>query len=212
MKTWPVDHVGSGSSLRLFVGIVAAIVALASVGGRADEQVVRWDIINLSPGPAVNAGGVASAKATNAGGTETSTITMTGSGTFEVPEKDEEGDDVTGGGTWTITTGAITTSGSYKVTGVVLWIEAPGTAGFTDNIANGADKRAGLAVLRIMYSDGDSGILVVSCSLGGSPNTIFEGITATKGFTDFWKAQPPSGSPTTANANRTLFHVMNEED
>lgn len=212
MKGWPVSDVGFGSSLRWFVGIVAALVALASVGGHADEQLVRWDIINLSPGPAVNAGGVASAKATNAGGTETSTITMTGSGTFEVPEKDEEGDDVTGGGTWTITTGAITTSGSYKVTGVVLWIEAPGAAGFTDNIANGADKRAGLAVLRIEYSDGELGTLVVSCSLGGTPPTVFEGITATKGFAGYWKAQPPTGSPTTPNGNRTLFHVMNEED
>jgi hypothetical protein len=209
MKKWPVSDVGFGSSLRWFVGIVAALVALASVGGRADEQVVRWDIISLSSG-VVTAGGIASAKATNAGGTETSTITMTGSGTFEVPEKDEEGDDVTGGGTWTITTGAITTSGSYKVTGVVRWTEAPGAAGFTDNIANGADKRAGLAVLRIKYSpDGELGTLVVSCTLGGTPPTVFEGITATKGFAGYWKAQPPTPS---LNANRTLFHVMNEED
>ena len=172
---------------------------------------VRWDIINLVPGPAANAGGVASAKATNAGGTETSTITMTGAGTFEVPEEDEEGNDVTGGGMWMITTGAVGSSGTYKVTGVVSWTEAPGTIAIGDGIGNPADRRAGLAVLRIEYSDGDLGTLVVSCALAGTPPTVFEGITATKGFTGYWKAQVPTGSPTTANANRTLFHVMSEE-
>jgi len=34
-------------SLRLFVGIVAALVTLAGVAGHADEQVVRWDIIRF---------------------------------------------------------------------------------------------------------------------------------------------------------------------
>ena len=139
---------------------------------------------------------------------------VTGSGTFEVPEKDEEGDDVTGGGTWDITTGAVSSHGTYKVTGVVLWFEAPGTfpGAFTDNIGNPADARAGFAVLRIKYSDGERGILVVSCSFVGTPNTVFEGITASKGFTDFWKAQPPTGTPTTPNANRTLFHVVRDDD
>jgi hypothetical protein len=210
MKRQPFKLLGVASSLGLFVGIVAALVVLAGSTGRADEQVVRWDIVRFSAGVG-NAGGEASAKATS--GTnpdlETSTITMTGSGTFEVPEKDEEGDDVTGGGTWriTATTGGVTTmtAGTYKVIGVVLWFEAPGTfpPTLTDNIGNAADARAGLAVLRIKYQDGDRGILVVSCSLVGTPNTVFEGITASKGFTDFWKAQ---------RANFTLFHVMNEED
>jgi len=211
MKTRPGRNVGLASSLGLLLAAVIALIALSGVVGRADEQAIRWDIITLTPGPAVNAGGMASAKATNAAGTETSTITVTGSGTFEVPEGGEK-DDVTGGGMWTISTGAITTFGTYKVTGVVRWTEAPGTAGFLDNIANGADKRAGLAVLRIKYSDGDLGILVVSCTLGGTPPTVFEGITATKGFTDYWKAQAPTGGPTGPNANRTLFHVVHEDE
>lgn len=197
------------------LAVVVALTALLGVAaGAHDEQGVRWDIVNLA-GPAINAGGIASAKATNVNGTaETSTITMTGNGTFEVPEKDEEGDDVTGGGTWIITTGTVTTIGTYKVKGVVRWAEAPGALPVTvgDGIGNRADRRAGLAVLRIKYSDGDWGTLVVSCSLGGTPPTVFEGITATKGFTDYWKAQAPTGGFTTANANRTLFHVMSEED
>jgi hypothetical protein len=144
---------------------------------------------------------------------EISTIKMTGSGTFRIPKKDKDERHVTGGGAYMITTGAIGTLGTYKVTGVVRWVEAPGgPIPLTDNIGNTSDQRAGFAVLRIEYDDGDLGILVVSCSLGGSPNTIFEGITASKGFTDFWKAQPPTGSPATANANRTLFHILNEEE
>lgn len=181
-------------------------------------EAVRWDIILLTPGPAINPGGVASAKATNPLQTvETSTITVTGSGTFEVPEKgrgrerDEGRGHVTGGGTWMTTTGAITATGTYKVTGLVRWTEAPGTLAITDNIGNPADLRAGLAVLRIVYSDGSLGTLTVSCSLGGTPTTVSEGITATKDFTDYWKRQAPSGSPGGANANRTAFHVIHED-
>ena len=210
MRRTPLKKLGLASPRGLLLGAVVVLVAVFGVATGADEQVIRWDIINLVPGPATNAGGVASAKATNSTGSETSTITVTGSGTFEVPEKDEEGDDVTGGGTWMITTGAVTTTGTYKVRGAVRWIEAPGTLGIGDNIGNAADRRAGLAVLRIKYSDGDLGTLVVSCSLVGTPNTVFEGITATKSFTDYWKAQAPTGSPTTANANRTVFHVVHE--
>jgi len=207
MKRQPFKLLGVASSPGLFVGIVAALVVLAGSTGRADAQVVRWDIVKF-PGGVATEGGEASAKATDASAsqTETATITMTGSGTFEMPEKDEEGDDVTGGGTWVITTGGVTTMGTYKVTGVVLWSEAPGTfpSTLTDSIGNAADARAGLAVLRIKYSDGERGILVVSCSfIRIVTPTVFEGITASKGFTDFWKAQRPAF---------TLFHVMNEED
>jgi hypothetical protein len=55
-------------------------------------------------------------------------------------------------------------------------------------------------VLRIAYSDGSDGILVVSCNLPfPAPNPqMFEGITATKGFVDY-KAPVPGGV--------TLFHV-----
>jgi hypothetical protein len=203
MKRWPFKLFGVASSLGLFVGIVAAFVALAGSTARADEQVVRWDIIRVIFSPfSINPNGTASAQATHeiAPDVGTSTITMTGSGTFEVPKKNKEGDDVTGGGTWTITTGGVTTSGTYEVTGVVSWLEGPGTFSFTDNVGNAADARTGLAELRIKYSDGDRGILVVSCS---GTQTMFEGITASKGLTDFWKTQ---------KNNFTFFHLIQKED
>jgi hypothetical protein len=73
-------------------------------------------------------------------------------------------------------------------------------------VGNEKDARAGLAVLRIKYSDGDSGVLVVSCSLNGTPAAVFDGITASKGFVEFWN-QAANG------ANRaTIFHVMHGGD
>ena len=187
--------------------LVAVTVGLPVVHGQAAH--VRWDIINLTPGPTVNPGGQASAM-NNIG----ETITFTGTGTFVDPSgRGGTSSAVTGGGNWTITTASGSSSGTYEVRGLVRFEEAPGVfPGAVDNIGSPADFRSGLAVLRIEYNDGELGILVVSCSLVGSPATIFEGITASKGFTDFWKAQPPSGSPTTANANRTLFHVGSEEE
>ena len=71
-----------------------------------------------------------------------------------------------------------------------------------------ADARAGLAVLRIAYSDGDQGVLVVSCDQPGTPTNlpIFEGITVTKGFVDYWNRVAPESVP--PFGNRTTFHVL----
>jgi hypothetical protein len=186
----------------LLAAVLATTVGLRVVHGQA--QHVRWDIIVLSlPGSTVNAGGQASAK-DNLG----DTITLTGSGTFVAPAGGGgTSNAVTGGGTWTITT---TTGGSsggtYEVRGLVRWEAAPGTfPGTADNI--GTDFTSGLAVLRIQYSDGSHGILVVSCHGLGTPDSVFEGITASKDYVDFWNRVAPSGTPATANANRTSFHL-----
>ena len=99
--------------------------------------------------------------------------------------------------------------GAYWVTGLVRWEEAPGTDPATvDNIGNPSDFRAGLAVLRIQYSDGSNGILVLSCHGAGTPDTVFEGITASKDYVDYWHRQAPTGTPAGPNANRTAFHVQ----
>ncbi len=196
MKAW------RSMRLRLIVLLLGVFALFFPIGSRAsdEDQGVRWDIINVDfVTDTVSAGGVASALAN-----DNSKITLTGSGTFE------RGEDVSGGGTWktfnAATPAAVTGSGTYKVTGFVSFTVAPGDFGAgSDLIGNVADAKAGLAVLRISYSDGSKGVLVVSCHLGGTPSSVFEGITAAKGFTDYWNRVAPAPR---VNANRTLFHVQ----
>ena len=169
----------------------------------AGNHHMRWDIIsvNFATGTA-SAGGVASARAN-----DNSKITLTGSGTFRSNPGNPQ--DVTGGGTWeTLTTaGASTGSGTYEVTGFVRFEVAPGTFPLQhDNIGNSADVRAGLLVVRVAYSDGSEGTLVVSCHLTGTPDAVFEGVTASKGFVDYWNREAPPAPP--GDADRTNFHVI----
>jgi hypothetical protein len=190
------------------VAFLVGLLLAMTFGARlthTQAQRVRWDIIRLStPGATVNPGGVASAM-DNLG----NTLTLTGAGTFVAPAGGGgTSSAVTGGGGWRVTTATGTTNGTYVVTGLVRWEVAPGTFPATaDNIGSAADFRAGLAVLRIEYSDGSHGILVVSCHGAGTPDSVFEGITASKGYVDFWNRVAPVGSPSTPNANRTAFHL-----
>jgi len=163
---------------------------------------MRWDLIsiNFATGT-VSAGGVASARANDG-----SKITLTGSGAYRSNPGNPQ--DVTGGGTWQTfdASGGATGSGSYTVTGLVSFIVAPGAFPLPhDNIGNLADARAGLLVVQIAYSDGSDGTLVVSCHLAGTNNAVFEGVTASKGRTDFWNRAAPAPG---VHGNRTAFHVI----
>jgi hypothetical protein len=189
------------------------VLVVADTGD--DAATIRWDIIHIvtfSPnGNVIAEGGMAWALAQNK-----SMITLTGSGTFTLGDSD----DVTGGGTWQ-TVGPPPDStphrGTYRVTRLVRFDVAPGAqaSNAKDLIGDGtlADNRGGLAILRIAYSDGSKGILVVSCDLpgnpppgpAGSPDTLFEGITASKGFVDYWNRAAPVPK---VDGNRTLFHVL----
>lgn len=182
-----------------FVALLFSMV-LGSSAARAGDVTFRWDIVSINfKAGTVSAGGHASATANDG-----SKITVTGSGTFTSGE-----DDVTGGGTWAITTSSGTTTGTYVVTELLRFVVVSGTAPqLTDRIGRSVDARAGLAVLRVSYSDGADGILVVSCHLVGTPDSVFEGITATKGFVDFWNRQAPAAG---VDANRTVFHVLAED-
>ncbi len=196
------------------IGLAAAIICAAALlvpagaSAGSSSHLYRWDIIHLSGPPPVTTlpGGKASACAASSCA---NMITLTGSGKFRANPGGPQ--DVTGGGTWT-TTGFGAGSGTYKVTGFVGFEVAPGTLPsppFTDGITGvAADARAGLAVLRIAYSDGDPGVLVVSCDLPGTPPNlpIVEGITVSKGFVDYWnRVAPESVAPF---GNRTAFHVL----
>jgi hypothetical protein len=187
----------------LVLPLVFALYAMANGDGDRKETTYRWDIIHVSSfSPlTVNAGGFASALANDG-----SKITVTGNGTFEPRERHE----VTGGGTWTTfapdgTT--VTGHGTYRVQQLVRFDLAPGIlTGAVDNIpgAKGdlTDTRAGLMFVRIAYSDGSKGVLVFSCGLDGSPASIFEGITASKGYTDYWNTLP----------SLTLFHILSQDE
>ena len=198
-------------SLKTVLLIIAlSIMApLAFTGvSQGDETNVRWDIISIDfVAGTVSAGGNASAKANEF--PTPSKITVTGSGTFETSAGS---DDVTGGGSWQTfdPVGNPTASGDYRVTRLVRFDLAPGTfPAASDSIGNPADAHAGLAVLSIRYSDGSRGILVVSCHFNGTPNSVFEGITASKGFVDYWNRVPPAPG---VNANRTAFHFVQGDD
>jgi len=203
-------------------GAAMSLLPALVVADTSDHErtgTIRWDIIHIvtfSPnGNVIDAGGKASASAQN-----NSMITVTGSGTFAVGDSD----DVTGGGTWQTVAPppeSTTNAGTYRVTRLVRFDVAPGAQNSKakDLIGNGtlADNRGGLAILRIAYSDGSKGILVVSCDLpgnpppgpAGSPDSIFEGITASKGFVDYWNHAAPAPG---VDGNRTLFHVVSAND
>ena len=169
---------------------------------------MRWDLVHFD-GTHLSAGGTDSANA--ADGSE---ITLTGAGTFLA--NSDEGDEpaASGGGTWQTfdSTGAASGSGQYRVTGLVAYDEVPGArpaVGAVDEIGNAEDSRAGLLVLRVRYSDGEEGVLTISCHGGGpppaAPNSVFEGITTTKGFVGYVDRGKPAPG---VDANRTAFHVL----
>lgn len=213
---------------RLLMLIACASLALAAflstdtataTSSLTEADHVRWDIIsfNFAPPLTVSPGGHASARANDC-----EKITLTGSGTFVAPAGGSGSSGaVTGGGTWetfsatspctcsSSATGTSTGSGTYEVTGLVRWDRAPFEPGNpaqpTIDLIGGGTGSTGLAVLRIAYSDGDQGILVVSCTgVGATPPNLFEGITASKGYVDYWNREAPVGG---VDANRTLFHV-----
>lgn len=176
---------------------------VSALAGAQATGLLRWDIINVNftTGTA-SAFGHASAFAN-----DDSRIRLTGHGTFRSSPGHPQ--DVTGGGRWTTYAPdhSRTGSGRYKVTSFVTFELAPGTFPLAhDNIGNPADARAGLAVLTISYDDGSKGVLVVSCHIAGTPDNVFEGVTASKGFVDYWNREAPPAPP--GNANRTAFHVI----
>jgi hypothetical protein len=183
-------------------GIVLLLTFVLAVGaaGGSDNAKIRWDIVSIDFATgSVNPGGEASARAE-----DDSRITLTGSGTFRSNPGSSQS--VTGGGTWSTSGPAGTGSGTFTVTGFVDFDVAPGVFPLTtDNIGAKEDIRAGLAVLQIAYSDGSDGILVISCHLSGTPDSVFEGITASKGFVDYWNHEKAVAG---VDANRTAFHVV----
>jgi hypothetical protein len=201
--------------LALLIGLgvtsFAWLAARAEAGGEA--TLMRWDLIHLIKG-VLSSGGFDSAKAADG-----SQITLTGSGTWvSDPDQGERPHQrAKGGGTWKTIDGkgASTGSGSYIVTGVADSEVFPGSNGssaLTDNIGSYLDARGGLLILQVLYSDGERGVLTVSCHGPGThlPATVFEGITATKGIVGY--ADRGENEDPTVDANRTVFHVLHHAE
>jgi hypothetical protein len=188
--------------------LALAVLPFSAAAGGA--QHVSWDIVHVSPlppgsppGVTFDPGGVASAQAPDG-----EWITLTGSGTFVAPAGSNGGSNaVTGGGTWTTSTGG---SGTYEVKELVAWtFAAPqplliGGFPVTDNTGDTTARANGTAVLRIEFSGGQSGVLTVGCHGPGAPAGIFEGIAVTKGYRTYYNVPAPLGN---VDAGRTLFHV-----
>ena len=190
------------------VAFLALAVLPSGASGDSGNAKMRWDIISLDAATVtISEGGHASAFATTSGGTTPSAkITVTGHGTFRSNSGNPQ--DVTGGGTWQTfdAVGNPTGNGTYEVTGLVDFHLAPGflPAAVTDTI--GTDPHSGLVTLRVGYSDGTDGVLIVSCDLPGNLQPdIFEGVTASKGYVDYWQRDPAVAG---VDANRTEFHQL----
>jgi len=182
------------------LGVVAMALALGceSSAPIAAPSTSRADALSASVGAPTAAAHIGweifgSASARAADGLK---IIVTGSGTFVAPASAGGiSSAVTGGGTWETrdASDAVTGSGNYGVTGLVRWERAlaavPSIPGST----------AGLAILRVEYDDGSAGTLTISCRISNAQPGRFEGVTASKGFVDFWNRVT---SP-------NLFHILN---
>jgi hypothetical protein len=174
--------------------------------GQPPGPALRWDTVNVDPqptGPIITAGGQDYARAATA-----ERITWTGTGTFRpgAPRA------VTGGGAFALQgpQGQAVSSGTFRVTELVSWVSAPGTFPATnvDRVGDLADARTGLATLKVAYSDGRQGIIVVSCRQADTPGPVFEGMIGTHGVETYFSHEFAVAAPTFVNANRTVFHVL----
>lgn len=200
--------------IGMLVGLLGGVTfGIKSASAQDNAATYRWDIFQFVDDEpfmepfASGEGGVAYAYAQDG-----TIIMLTGSGTFQTDDPTA----VTGGGTWTTYPEhglRPTGEGTYTVTELISFVEAPGTIPpvIGDTIAERTDARSGLAVMRITYADADgnpagSGVLTVSSRLAvGAPASMFVGVTVTKDYVAYWdRFEPVRG----VNANRANFHLI----
>jgi hypothetical protein len=181
-----------------FLSVVAMGFALACESGApmaapATSRTAEFSASIAAPATAAHIGweifGAASATAA-----DELKIIITGSGTFVATVGGGPSSAVTGGGTWETrdASSAVTGNGDYRVTGLVRWERA------LASVPSIPGSTAGLAVLRVEYDDGSAGTLTISCRITGAQPGRFEGVTASKGFVDFWEPVPFPN----------LFHIL----
>ncbi len=146
----------------LLLGFVIAVCSLLATDGKvraSGDTQFKWVIDTSASALAVDG----------------SSITLTGTGTFAPGDPEE----VTGGGTWAVSSGG---GGTFEVRRLVRFNLAPGSV-------SDPTIHAGLAFLWVAYSDGSRGILAITCQLPGTPANVAEGATASKGFVDYFNLQ-----------------------
>jgi hypothetical protein len=191
-----------GKSLLLSLTVILMMTAAARHACARAEH-VRWDIATVTcTGPngtypgTFNPGGTALATAMDCALTDAgfgnvgcSQITLTGSGTFVAPASGGSSSAVTGGGTWTVTAADGTISkGTFVVTELVQFQKSEplvlpawcGSCESTDNIGDLNKLWGGVAVIRVSYSDGSTGVVTLACSALPDPAAIAEAVLATK--------------------------------
>lgn len=78
------------------------------------------------------------------------------------------------------------------------------------NFGAGTISAGGIVLARGLWYIGShtrteaKGLSVVSCSLVATPDSVGDGITATKGSVNFWNREAPVPG---VDADRTLFHI-----
>ncbi len=186
-----------GDASLLGVVVIGLALGCESRGPIAAPSTSRTGEFSASGAPSAAAAHIGweifgSASATAADGLK---IIVTGAGTFVAPAGGGgTSSAATGGGTWETrdASGAMTGSGNYTVIGLVRWERA------LASVPSIPGSTAGLAILRVEYDDGSAGTLTISCRISNAEPGRFEGVTASKGFVDFWNRVT---SP-------TLFHVL----
>ena len=155
-----------------------AAAAPASAGPEG-HSVVRWDIINLTKGGVLLAGGAATSTSSATG----DTLTLTGTGQAEPAEEE-----AAGGGTFVHRdkNGAVHARGVYTVKHFVSFKRASGSlvgSGVVDAIGELGESHSGVLTVRVAFRVGGKvaarGTLVVTCALPGAPAGLEEGVTAT---------------------------------
>src|SRR2546428_3233477 len=165
------------------LGVVAMALALAceSSAPIAAPSTSRADALSASAAAPATAAQIGweifgSASATAADGLK---IIVTGAGTFVAPAGGGgTSSAATGGGNWETrdASNAVTGSGAYQVTGLVRWERALAS---NPNIPG---STAGLAVLRVEYSDGSAGTMTISWRISGAQAGPFQGVSVATGI------------------------------
>lgn len=192
-------------SAFLPMAVILAITASAPLAS-AQAAHVRWDIATVTETNggypiALYPNGSAVAQAVDCllqfG---CSSITLTGSGTFVSPGNGGSSNAVTGGGTWQVSaecglpttppSPCIVTKGTWVATELISWqksgsLVVPDCVSnadceTTDYIGDVREATGGLAILRVAYSDGTTGVITLACSGLEDPFPVVEGVTASK--------------------------------